>query len=146
MLPKPQSCYFFFNKDQDLIFFFDAVLLEHYIYLAFSYKNKDKKERYQRIYFNKQYITVLVLQNFVNQNCTIISHIFFLLFLIDAIKHNIEKKFKTYFILLHDCLGRGGQSQAYKIKQFRFFSCYVFWRQQKLLKRNEKINSPIGEV
>ena len=27
------------------------------------------------------------------------------MFLIDAIKHNIEKKFETGFIFLHDCLG-----------------------------------------
>ena len=27
------------------------------------------------------------------------------MFLIDAIKHNVEKQFKTCFIFLHDCLG-----------------------------------------
>ena len=55
------------------------------------------------------------------------------MFLIDAIKHNVEKKFKTYFIFFTLLFG-GGESQAYKIKKnkFCFFSCYLFWRQQKL--------------
>ena len=93
---------------------------------------KEKKERYHQIYFNIQYITILVLRNFVKPHCIIFSLIFCLLFLIDAIKHSVEKKFKTCFILLRDCLGEVSRKRPYKIKQFCFFSCYVFWRQQKL--------------
>ena len=35
----------------------------------------------------------------------IFSRIFCLMFLMDIIKHNLEKKFKTCFIFLRDCLG-----------------------------------------
>ena len=41
------------------------------------------------------------------------------MFLIDAIKHNEEKKFKTCFIIFTR-LSRGGESQAYKIKPKAF--------------------------
>ena len=48
------------------------------------------------------------------------------MFLIDAIKLNVEKKFKTFFIFYATCLGKG--SGAYKIKQVFFF---LRWRQQQ---------------
>ena len=47
------------------------------------------------------------------------------MFLIDAIKLNVEKKF-IFFTLLF----RGGKSRAYK-KTFCSFSCSVCWLQQK---------------
>ena len=43
------------------------------------------------------------------------------MFLIDAIKQNVEKKFKTCLIFLTRLL-REGESQAYKIKPFFFLA------------------------
>ena len=60
------------------------------------------------------------------------------MFLIDAIKHNVEKKFKTCFIFLRDCLS-GGESQAYKIKPVLFLIMLCFLAVTKtLLKTSEK--------
>ena len=54
-------------------------------------------------------------------NWQIFSHIFRLLFLIDDIKPNLEKKFKTcYFRRLF----RGGESGAYKIKTILFLFAF----------------------
>ena len=58
------------------------------------------------------------------------------MFLIDAIKLNVEKKFKTCFIFLR-CWG--GESGAYKIDQF----CVMFvgGNINIILKKREKIVS-----
>ena len=53
------------------------------------------------------------------------------MFFIDAIKHYVEKKFKTCFIFLRDCLGEVGRKR-------NFFGCYVFWLQQKLYSKERR--------
>ena len=57
------------------------------------------------------------------------------MFLIDVIKHNVEKKFITCFIFL-----RGGESQAFKIKSvlFLFVSCFLAVT-KTLFKTNKKV-------
>ena len=57
-----------------------------------------------------------------NQHYTIFSRLFCLNFLIEGIKPNVEKKFKTCFIFLRDCLGEGSREEEYEKKQFCFFS------------------------
>ena len=58
------------------------------------------------------------------------------MFLIHAIKHNVENKFKTYFIL-SDC--RGDELQASKIKPVLFLLVLCFLAATKtLFKINEK--------
>ena len=58
------------------------------------------------------------------------------MFLIDAINHNIEKKFITYFFTR---LFSGGESQAYKIKPVLFLYVLCFLAAAKtLLETNEK--------
>ena len=60
------------------------------------------------------------------------------MYLIDTIKHNVEKKFKTFF--LRDCLGEVSHKRTNK-PIFVFFLCYIFERQQNFLhyKRENKL-------
>ena len=46
---------------------------------------------------------------FVNQHCAIFSPIFCLMFFIKPI---VEKKFKTCFIFVRDCLGEGSREST----------------------------------
>ena len=60
------------------------------------------------------------------------------MFLICAIKHIIEKKFKTRFIFMRPF--RGGELRAYKIKPVLFFYAIGLVAATKTLhKRKEKI-------
>ena len=52
------------------------------------------------------------------------------MFSIDAIKPNVEKKFKTVFFT-QMYMFSGGESGAHKIKPVCFFLRLVCWRQQK---------------
>ena len=60
------------------------------------------------------------------------------MFLIDAIKPKVEKKFKTCFINLRDCLG-GVSRERNKIKPVLFlFALGLLAATKTLFKRNEK--------
>ena len=56
------------------------------------------------------------------------------MFLNDAIKYNVERKFKTCFLFLRDCLGEVGR----KLVWFLFVLCFLA-ATKKLFKTNEKI-------
>ena len=60
---------------------------------------------------------MLVLKN---KHCTIFTRIFCVMFLIDGVKPNVEKKLKTFYVTV---LGRGVRSVHNKIN----FVSYYFW-------------------
>ena len=68
------------------------------------------------------------------------------MFLIDVIKHNVEKKIQNLFYLCTQ-LFRGGELQAYKMKPALFLSMLCFLAVTKtLFKPNENCISPFDFV
>ena len=62
------------------------------------------------------------------------------MFLIDKIKLNIKKKFKPFFVFLHNCLGEESRERA---KQNHFFSFHVKFAvsNKNIIQKKQEIKS-----